>query len=58
MPKTPFQQPEPKVSPVDDPRVFAPRGVKVCPCCRAEYLHGGDDCGAADNKHVAFRNQE
>lgn len=29
-------------------QLHAPRGVSICPECRAEYRHDGDDCGSHD----------
>lgn len=26
--------------------LHAPRGVNICPSCRAEYRHDGEDCGS------------
>lgn len=52
-----FQMPDPAKT-ADESRVSAPRGIKICPACRAEYRHDGDDCGADDNKHIAWREDQ
>lgn len=52
-----FQAPEPQgVTPEVSALVHAPKGIKVCAICRAEYK--GErvaDCGTDDNKHIAGR---
>jgi hypothetical protein len=34
------EQEAPEVKPLD-----SPRGHNTCPLCRAEYQHGGENCG-------------